>query len=108
MILGQVKELKDISPLTDEQFQMLIKVVQNSLTQGIPPEIPAAVPHADLYLIASTLQKYRDQLVAVMEAEPEGSDRRKEIWDLLNPAPAPKASKLVLPGANLPPLPTAR
>jgi hypothetical protein len=108
MILGQVKELKEISPLTDEQFQMLMKVVQNSLSQGIPPEIPAAVPHADLYLIASTLQKYRDQLVSVMEAEPEGSDRKKAIWDLINPASAPKVSKLVLPGTNMPPLPAIR
>lgn len=102
MIIGQAKELKEVPPLTEEQALMLIKVVENSLSQGIPWEIPAAVPHADLYLIASSIQKYRETLKDVMESEPEESERKKAIWDLLNPAPMQKPSKLILPGAPMP------
>lgn len=109
MIIG-TKRLDEQPPFCAAELRELFVGFDNMAKQGIPPEVPAALPSGQLLRIAATLKLYHDLAKKVVEVEdgvekPEDlteklSELRQEAQELLE-APPPVAkptSPLVTPG----------
>lgn len=86
MLVGTPK-LKEMQTFSAPELKELFSGMETYLNNGVPLEIPAAIPIGQLARIVSTLQRYHGLVdkVAYLEAgiESPGIDRLMEAWDTM-------------------------
>jgi hypothetical protein len=112
MILG-TKKLEDQAAFTEEERQQLYKNARDMIAEGVPGEIPAALPAGLLIRLIGTLKKY-DELLARLASwdagiETPDIDRIIECWDELRleaktlrdvKPPLAQPSRVLIPGSQ--------
>jgi len=77
MIIGSPKSLSEVPVFSKLEIEELVAGSTEMLKQGIPGEVPAAVPVKHLLRLTATLEKYRAVLIKLTEAK-DAEDEKKE------------------------------
>jgi len=118
MIIGATKTLEEMTPLSQSEIKELLVhgegIMKDAVGQGVPLEVPAAMPIGSLVRLIQTVKRLNDivERVANIEAgitEAEGKDEiEKRLDSLITDASvllaieAPKPQKIIhTPGAKL-------
>lgn len=116
MVIGTPKNLDDVYPFCQYELNELFAGMDGAIKNGMPAEVPAAIPFGQLTRITGTLKRYHDLLVALTVLneiiEARGSDESTDVVmdrarfrgvaknasEVLS-LPPPKQQRVIIPGS---------
>jgi len=98
MIIGSPKSLKDVPVFSKLEIEELSAGAMEMIKQGIPGEVPAAVPLKHLLRITATLMEYREVVLGLSTVADESpSDAMLELIEKAKALVAAQEPKAVQP-----------
>lgn len=97
MIIGAPKSIKEVPLFSKPEIVELTRGMDDTLRQGIPPEVPAAIPVGHLARIAATLTRFHEFIeeVASFELSDDPTTADEQIYELRQEAKKILAANII-------------